>query len=263
MKAPTKFIETPDRVSVPRVFEKDAPCVLPEFEKVKIMKKRLIVLSTTVASVAIIAVCLGVHWNTAAAADKTSTTSGTVEGASVVAPAPVPGSPAPAGLSYGVSEVLKLHQAGIGKDVILNYINSIALPYHLTADDVIYLRSAGIPPEVTQALILRDGQLQQKAAQHYAQQQQMAVAANAATPGAPSQAPPVQVPPPVVVPSTPPPDVSYIGADYGDPYYYGGYPYYYGAPVVIGGGLGWGHGGHYEGGFRGGFGGGHGGGGRR
>jgi len=157
-------------------------------------------------------------------------------------------------LAYGVGEAVKLYQAGINKDVIVNYINNTALPYHLSADGIIYLQTLGMPQEVTQAMLQRDGQLQkQQAMQQYYQQPMTAVPNGAVATQAPAQ---------VVIPTTPAPDVTVIGSDY--PAYDYGYPSYdfgYGAPLVIGGGwgwggrgCGWGRGGF--GGFRGGLGGG-------
>jgi hypothetical protein len=162
------------------------------------------------------------------------------------------------GLPFGASEVVKMFQGGIGKDVIINYIDSASLPFHLSADNIIYLQTLGLPQEITKTMILRDGALQQRAAL-YAQQ----MAPN--SPGQPPYGAPPQygAPPPsqdgVLAPSTPPPAVvAGPGYDYGSAYY-DGYPYYYGPSVVVGGwgpGFypGWGYGGWY-GGYRGGFGG--------
>jgi hypothetical protein len=161
------------------------------------------------------------------------------------------------GLPFGASEVVKMYQGGIGKDVIINYVDNAVLPFHLSADNIIYLQTLGVPQEITKAIILRDGQLQQQA-MLYAQQ----MAANGANQtAAAAQAPPQQEG--VLNPSTPPPTVAAYPPptyDYGSSYYDAGYPYYYGPSVVIGGGWwpgyygGWGFRGGY-GGFRGGFGG--------
>ncbi len=158
------------------------------------------------------------------------------------------------GLPFGASEVVKMYQGGIGKDIIINYIDSAVLPFHLSADNIIYLQTLGVPQEITKAVLVRDGQLQQQAAM-YAQQ----MAANPANQMAP---PPQQgqQQEPVLTPSTPPPVVSYPQQDYYDsgyPNYDAGYPYYYGGwwPGYY---PGWGWGG-FRGGFRGGFGGFHGG----
>jgi hypothetical protein len=167
---------------------------------------------------------------------------------------PPPGGPTASamiqGLPFGASEVIKMYQGGISKDVIVNYVENSVAPFRLTADNIIYLQNLGIPQEVTKAMLVRDGQLQQQAAA-YAQQ----MAPNPASQMA-------MAPPPgrqqgaVVVPSTPPPavypDYSYSDSGYGYPYY----PYYpyYGGTVVVGGWwpgyYGWG----YRGGFRPGFG---------
>jgi hypothetical protein len=180
-------------------------------------------------------------------------------------------------LPHGVGEVVKMYQGGIDKDVIVNYVNSTVMPYHLNADGIIYLHTLGLPQEITKAMIVRDGQLQQQqqanqqyyqqqqqANQQYAQQQQPMPGAMPAPYGNMAPQPPVEV----VTPSTPAPEVTVIGSDYGDygyPYYGYGYPYYYGGPyygyswpLVVGGGWGWGHGWGY-GGYRGGYGGFHGG----
>jgi len=178
-------------------------------------------------------------------------------------------------LAYGASEVAKMYQGGISKDVIVNYINSTALPYRLNADTIIYMKTLGMPQEITTAMILRDSQLQQQQQaiqqQYYQQQPQPAPGSMQAPYGTvANQPPPVQV----VTPTTPAPDVTEIGSDYpaygyGYPYYSYGSPYYYGPSVVIGGwGWGWGYGGFRGGfggfrgggGFHGGSGGGHGGG---
>jgi hypothetical protein len=165
-------------------------------------------------------------------------------------------------LPYGVGEVVKMYQGGINKDVIVNYIDNTSLAYHLSADGIIYLHNLGMPQEITKAMILRDGQLQQQQAmrppypQNYGQQPMPPPLAAPNGYGYDASQPPPQV----AAPSTPPPDVTVIGSDYpvydaGYPYYYNyGYPYY-GWPVVVGGGWGWGRG---WGGYRGGFGGFHG-----
>jgi hypothetical protein len=178
-------------------------------------------------------------------------------------------------LTYGVGEVVKLHQAGIDKDIIVNYINNSDLPYNLTADGILYLQSLGVPKEITTALIQRAGQLrQQQASQQYHQAQNQLQATTPPPGGAIGVQPPAQV----ITPTTSAPAVTMMGSDYpvydyGYPDSYNGGAYDYWPPVIIGGG-GWGFGGFGGGfgGFRGGsrfgggggahggFGGGHGGG---
>jgi len=145
------------------------------------------------------------------------------------ATATAPGAPA---LPYAASQVVKLYQGGVSKDVIVNFVQSSAYPYHLTADDIISLQKLGMPQEITQAMLQRDGQLQQQAAQQAAMM--------------PTYPPPSTQPgevagqsPQVVMPTTPAPQVAVVGSDY--PYYdYGyDYPYYGGWPTYIVGGWGW------------------------
>ena len=154
-------------------------------------------------------------------------------------------------LAYSVGDVLKLYQKGINKEIIIDYISNSALSYRLDADAIIYLQTLGVPSEITRAMLVRDGQLQQ--------QQQANRQAYPPQPGpgampVPYGAMPAQAPMPVVTPTTPAPAVTVVGSDYlaygyGYPDYYYGSPYYYWPPVVVGG---WGRG---FGGFRGGFGG--------
>jgi len=173
------------------------------------------------------------------------------------------GSPANAvpGMAYGVSEVLKMYQGNVSQDVIVGFVQSSALPYHMTADNIIYLRHAGMPNPIITSMLQRDGQLQQQSAAAYQQ--------NAAS------APPSQQPPGVVIPSTPAPQVysspnaTVIGGAYPDynyaspnatvisqpypynyaypDYSYSGYPYGYWPGAYLG--LGWGWGGYYHGGY--------------
>ena len=228
------------------------------------------------------AVYLAAPWS-AARAQNTTYNSATARPAAGVAQAspPSPGgvsqgpgaSQAPS-LPYGAGEVVKMYQGGINKDVIVNYVNSTALPYHLNADGIIYLQTLGMPQEITKAMIVRDGQLQQQQANQQAYQQPIyqqqpmpgAMPGPYGPYGNAAAQPPVQV----VTPTTSAPDVTVIGSDYpyygyGYPYYSYGWPYYgyygYGWPWGIGWGWGWGHGGYRGGygGYRGGYGGYHGG----
>jgi hypothetical protein len=240
------------------------------------MKKHASLYWVSLVSLATAVVSIGVPWNFAMA-------DGTISNS---APATVAAPLAAPPLAFGVSEVVKMYQGGINKDVLLGYIENTALPFHLDADGIIYLQRLGMPQDVTSALIRRDGDLQKQAAAAYQQQslaiQQQEQATSAAA--ANNQAAAGNTGSPVVMPSTPPPVAPYTYPDAAPPvaypdysgYPYYGYPYYYGPGVVIGGGWGWGwggggwgrggfgHGGFGgRGGFSGGFGGGHGGGGHR
>ena len=85
-------------------------------------------------------------------------------------------------MTYGVGQVVKLYQGGINKDIIINYINNNALPYHLSADGILYLQTLGMPQEITTALIQRAGQLQQQLARHQYYQQQKQLQASTPPP---------------------------------------------------------------------------------
>jgi hypothetical protein len=223
--------ETPIGRRLVQSYEGNVPLKQARLENVENMKNRVI--SSVLASLAVVVVghfvpnsAIGAELSTPAAAQ----------------------APAPA-LAPGVSQVVKMYQGGIHKDVILNYINNTAAPCRLDADGILYLQSAGVPQEITQALITRDGQLQQLAM------------ANAAAMAASGQAAYGTQNAQVVTPTTPPPDVSDYG-DYGGYPFYSGYPYYpyYGYPYFYGAygwpGWGWGYYGRGfrgYGGFRGGF----------
>jgi uncharacterized membrane protein YgcG len=217
------------------------------------------------------------------------------------APAAASVAPAAPSLPYGATEVVKMYKGGIGKDILVSYVESAAVPFQLNADAIIYLQHLGVAQEVTAAMIRRDGELQKQGFAAYQAQSQ-----NMPQPPAMQQPMMMQSPAPqpaadapVVLPGTPPPAVNpyptvaaapapqVVYPDYAAyPYY--GYPYAYGPNVVVGGigwgrgwdgyawGWGWGrgrggwggHGGYGggHGGFgggHGGFGGGHGGGGHR
>ncbi len=189
-------------------------------------------------------------------------------------PAAMP-APAPA-LAYGASEAVKMYQAGIDKDVIVSYINSTSLPYHLGTNAVLQLQSSGIPQEIIDAMRLRDAQMQQQQVAQQVAPPQPILALPTMSNEPPAEAPPVQI----LTPATPPPAVAVDGSV--DSYSYPDFGYdglgYYEAPLIIGG---WGypgfhgrggyggfhgrgghggfHGGGGFGGFHGGFGGGHGG----
>ncbi len=178
-------------------------------------------------------------------------------------PSATTAAPATAGsaLPYGAAEVVKMYQGGIGKEILIGFVDSSTLPFHLSADNIIYLQHLGLPQEVTSAMMHRDAELQ-KSGMAY---QQMAPPSGAMPPNmAQYQAPPAGAPGPgVATPSGPPPSVDPYPAppvvntpapayvDPGYPYYYG-YPYY-GYPYYGGWwGPGWGWRGGWGGGWRGG-----------
>jgi hypothetical protein len=104
----------------------------------------------------------------------------------------------PSNLSPGLQEVLKLTKAQMGDDVIVGYINSSGATFHLTADDLVYLKDQGVSQPVIAAL------LQAKAAVP-APQPAPAVVANPAPVPTPQYAPAVNVQQPGPPPQMPPP----------------------------------------------------------
>jgi hypothetical protein len=229
------------------------------------MKMHSLVYWRSTISLATAVVSIGIPWNLAMA-DGTLPNSLPTNIATPQAIAAAPEDARAPALPFGVSEVLKMYQGGIGKDIIVNYIENTVLPFHLTADGEIYLQHLGVPPEVMSALIRRDGELQRQSVAHDQRQPQQATAITAASnqvAASPNS--------PLVMPGTPLPVVSYAYPEastlvaYPDhaacPDYGYGYPYLFGPDVIIGGGFGFGRG--FGRGGRGGFGrGGFGGGGR-
>jgi hypothetical protein len=218
---------------------------------VESMKDRPSIFRMALATITAAAVCLAAAGSVARAQNTPSTSSNDSAGKP-----PSAGAAQGPALAYGVGEVVKMYQGGINKDIIVNFINSTALPYRLNADGIIYLQTLGMPQEITKAMLLREGQIQQQqqaTQQNYSQQPMPGAMPPPYGYGAMANQPPMQV----VTPTTPAPDVSVVGSDYpaydyggyGYPYYgYGyGWPYYY--PGIIGG-WGWGRGLGY-GGFRG------------
>src|SRR5436190_6291461 len=76
--------------------------------------------------------------------------------------------------SFGVDEVVKLHQSGVEADVILNYIENSSVPYHLNAEEVVRLRAIGVPSTIVTTLIRHGAKVQQQANAASAQIQQKA-----------------------------------------------------------------------------------------
>jgi hypothetical protein len=69
----------------------------------------------------------------------------------VLTPAAMP--PPPPDLPSPVQEVVKLAQTTLGEGVQLDFIGSIATPYRLSADQVVYLSDLGLTSKVIQALL--------------------------------------------------------------------------------------------------------------
>jgi hypothetical protein len=60
---------------------------------------------------------------------------------------------APTDLPKGASDVVKLFQMGKKDNVLIFYVNYSGLNYHLTANDVLYLKSVGLSGGVINAMI--------------------------------------------------------------------------------------------------------------
>ena len=123
-----------------------------------------------------------------------------------------PQAAAPANLSPGAAEVVRLAGSGVGDDVVLAYIQNSQAPFNLSADDVLYLKDVGLSPQVTAAMLSHDGTLRN-------QPQQYVPAAPATPPPVAPAAPapavpplPAAAPPPAYV-TSPPADVSYFYND--------------------------------------------------
>jgi len=80
----------------------------------------------------------------------------------------------PARLSFGVDEVVKMHNGGVEADVIMNYIENSSVPYHLSAEEVVHLHDIGVPSPIITTLIRHGAKVQQQAAAASAQIQQKA-----------------------------------------------------------------------------------------
>src|ERR1035441_6195007 len=119
------------------------------------MKRRFSVFRMAIVAMTATTVCLGGGFVANAQNAPTS------------APPPAVSAPPAAALPYGATEVVKMYQKGISKDVIVNYVRNTPFPYHLNADGIIYLQNLGIPPEITTTMIQRDGELQQQGMQQY------------------------------------------------------------------------------------------------
>lgn len=59
-----------------------------------------------------------------------------------------------AGNTAAVGEVLKLHQAGMGEETIVAFIQSKGVNYDLSAEDLISLRNQGLPTGVVNAMVI-------------------------------------------------------------------------------------------------------------
>ena len=83
----------------------------------------------------------------------------------IITNAPLAGKAAKPYLTSGVAEILRMHEAGVDKSVILAFVQSSVVAYHPSAKEVIYLRDEGLSPEIISAMLKRGGELRDRAAE--------------------------------------------------------------------------------------------------
>jgi hypothetical protein len=171
-----------------------------------------------------------------------------------VAPTAAPAQNTPVQLSYGVVQILRLSQAKVNDDTIINYIRNSGSSYGMDAGQIIYLKQQGVSETVINAMINQP---------RLTTTVTPAASQSATTAGTQPTATYVQ-PTATYVPSSTvyviPDTQSYQYQAWYDYYhpYYGYYPYYYSGwyyPSVT---FSFGYGGGWHGGYHGGW---HGGGG--
>lgn len=62
-------------------------------------------------------------------------------------------------LTHGASDVLKLAEAGVDKDVINSFIAGYDTPFNLKADDIAYLGSHGVSSDLIHSMLIHDASL--------------------------------------------------------------------------------------------------------
>lgn len=127
-----------------------------------------------------------------------------------------------------VDDVIRMSNAGVTDDAIIDFVKKSPRPFDVNGDDVIAMNDAHVSPAVLKFVIDESAaRMKNERAENHSQT------------------------------TTRETRTVYVRPYY-DPFFYGSdySPYWYGAPY-LGFGFGFGFGGHYGGGFRGGFGGGH------
>jgi hypothetical protein len=120
--------------------------------------------------------------------------------------------------SAGVGEIVKLHEGGVGTDVVRAYIAGSQIPYSLNAAEIVRLHRLGVPGETIAALIRRGGELRARTAEQPARTEPVPAPAAASVPCEPPPAMAVSPPANTYVYQTMP-------VFYETPYY-ASYPYY-------------------------------------
>ena len=67
--------------------------------------------------------------------------------------------PLPSDLAPSAAEIVKLAQSGVGDDVVLAFIKNSQAPYHLSAENILSLKNAGLSSKVLAAMVKHDGLL--------------------------------------------------------------------------------------------------------
>ena len=67
--------------------------------------------------------------------------------------------------SAGIGEILRMVTAGVTKEVMMAYIETSAIAFHLTAADVISLKENAVPDDLTMAMMKRGAELTAQASQ--------------------------------------------------------------------------------------------------
>lgn len=132
----------------------------------------------------------------------------------------LPASAAPQ-FSGRINDVVSLTKSGIDQSIVLAYIKNSPGPFQPSADEIIKLRDMGVSTPILSAMLERGAQVRDQA--------HAAAVAAAPEQANPSQAPVISETPPSTYAGTdyaaqPASTVTYIGGDYGYPYY--SYPYY-------------------------------------
>ncbi len=151
------------------------------------------------------------------------------------APAPVPAEPPQ--ISPALAEVVRLIQANVGQDVLSAYITNSTQPFHIGANEIVYLQDLGVPSAIVTTLINVDSTPEMQARKQAAAAVKPLPAGVALhTPASGPSAPAVRNPPepvPVNPPANqgaytaPPPEGTQVVYDYPQPTTEVSYSYFY------------------------------------
>ena len=83
--------------------------------------------------------------------------------ATVVPSVPPPAPELPPNLPEAAREIVKLSHSQIGDSVVTNFIANLKEPFHLDAEQIVYLRDLGLSPSVIEALLSKEQELSLRA----------------------------------------------------------------------------------------------------